>query len=112
GLTTTQIDAILNYRATNRPSNPRSVAWVIDALPNFSPESMNAAYFAGAGRYWSADIVAVAPRGRAFRRVRIIVDTGTTPMRIIYRRDITDRGLPLDPSVLEAMRSGNAGVTR
>lgn len=112
GLTTTEIDAVLNYRATNRPSNPRSIAWVLDALPNFSPSSVGATAFAGAGRHWSADIVAVAPRGRAFRRVRIIVDTGTTPMQIIYRRDITDRGLPLDASVLEEMRSGNQGVTR
>jgi type II secretory pathway component PulK len=112
GLTTADIDAILAYRAANRPSNPRSIGWVIEALPNFSASSAGLAAFAGAGRHWSADIVAVAPRGRAFRRVRIIVDTGTTPMQIIYRRDITDRGLPLDASVLEEMRSGNQGVTR
>jgi len=55
---------------------------------------------------YSADIVAVSGNGRAYKRCRIVVNaSGTTP-QIVYRRDLTDRGWPMDPEILASLRSG------
>jgi hypothetical protein len=56
---------------------------------------------------YSADILAVTANGRAFKRVKMVVDysRGSTP-RVEYRRDITDRGWPMDPAVLASLRAG------
>lgn len=57
---------------------------------------------------YSADIVAASIDGRAFRRVRVVIDISSSnaPPRIIYRRDLTDRGWPLDPQTLIDLRAG------
>ena len=62
---------------------------------------------------YSADILAASIDGRAFRRVRIVVDISSTnaPPRIIYRRDLTDRGWPLDPQTLAGLREGRGPGT-
>ncbi|MEX0775578.1 MAG: helix-hairpin-helix domain-containing protein [Phycisphaeraceae bacterium] len=57
----------------------------------------------------SADIVAVAASGKAFKRYRVVFDATTSPARIVYWQDMTNLGWPLDPQVLENLRSGNAG---
>jgi hypothetical protein len=56
---------------------------------------------------YSADIVAVSSDGRAFKRVRIIVDARETPARIVYRKDLTADGFPLPQDILDQLRSGN-----
>jgi len=56
---------------------------------------------------YSADIIAVSSDGRAFKRVRIIVDSRETPARIVYRKDLTSNGWPLPQDVLDQLRSGN-----
>jgi hypothetical protein len=55
---------------------------------------------------FSADIVAVSDNGRAYRRVRVVIDTRGDAPQIIYRRDITDRGWPMDEQILASMRAG------
>ena len=55
---------------------------------------------------YSADIVAVSGDGRAFKRVRIVVDVRTQPATIVYHKDITDLGWPLPPDVRTSLRAG------
>lgn len=55
---------------------------------------------------YSADILAVTSNGRAFKRARIVIDTRQTTPRVYYRRDLTDRGWPMDPAVLASLRAG------
>jgi hypothetical protein len=69
---------------------------------------------------YSADILAVSANGRAFKRVKVIFDTqatdagtptnqytgATLPIQIVYRRDFTEHGWPMDPQVLEDIRAG------
>jgi hypothetical protein len=63
---------------------------------------------------YSADIVAVSGDGRSFKRVRIVIDGSglapnaatATPAQIIYRKDLTSLGWPLDPAIRAAMRQG------
>jgi hypothetical protein len=36
----------------------------------------------------------------------VILDARSTPFKIIYRRDITERGWPLAPEILTSLRQG------
>ena len=60
---------------------------------------------------FSADILAASGNGRSFKRVRIVVDTAGGTPQIVYRRDITDRGWPMDRSILQQLREGQALAT-
>ena len=60
---------------------------------------------------YSADIVATSGDGRAYRRVRIVIDAQATPAKIIYRKDLTSLGWPLGPDVKAQLKSGQ-GVTQ
>jgi hypothetical protein len=52
----------------------------------------------------SADILAVSGDGRAFSRVRTVVDTLRVPARIVYRKNLNALGWPLDPQIRDSMR--------
>ncbi len=91
GLEDSDADAIIG----SRPSETHGdIGWMLEALP---PEKLNAA---GAGmtarsRIYSADIVATSLDGRAFKRVKIIVDGRQSPPVIVKRTDLTSLGWPL-----------------
>lgn len=108
-LTESDVDSLLARRSTEMLTNPESIAWVYDVLKEKSVGLGNR--ITGRGRQYSAEIVAVSRNGRAFKYVRIVVDTVPTTPRIIYRRDLTDRGWPMDQATLDAVRS-EAGGTR
>lgn len=99
------VNALLSARTAAVSNDPTSTTWFNDTLKEKANGLGNR--ITGQGRCYSADIVAAAGNGRAFRRVRIIVDTTLTPAQIVYRRDLTDRGWPLDRAILESLRSGN-----
>jgi hypothetical protein len=54
-----------------------------------------------------ADVAAVGPFGRGYRRVRFIFDTSEGTPRIIYRRDFTHLGWALGKSVRQAVLAKN-----
>lgn len=54
-----------------------------------------------------ADVAAVGPNGRGYRRVRFIFDTSTGVPTIIYRRDLTHLGWALGKNVREAVLAKN-----
>ena len=60
----------------------------------------------GQSYVFTADIVGVSGDGRAYHRVRVIVNAAQAPARIVYRRDLTDAGWPLGPDVRQVLRSG------
>jgi hypothetical protein len=60
---------------------------------------------------YSADIVAASANGRSFKRIRVVIDTQKSPPRIIYRRDLSDQGWPLDTEVLNSLRQGNVMIS-
>ena len=98
------VEKIVGARAGYTRQDPYDVTWLFEELED---EATGLGQFiTGRGRYYSADIVAAAKSGRAFRRVRVIVDTETSPARIVYRRDLTDQGWPLDPTLLDQLRAG------
>jgi type II secretory pathway component PulK len=60
----------------------------------------------GSSYQYSADIVAVSGDGRAFKRVRIVVDCQASPAKIVYRKDLTSFGWPLQQGIRDTLRLG------
>lgn len=102
GLEESDADAIITKRDGADTSN---MAWMMDAL---TPQKLAPIGNRITGRsfQYSADIVAVSHDGRAFKRVRIVVDARNTPPKIIYRRDLTSLGWPLSQQIRDQLRSG------
>lgn len=103
-LESADVDKLLTERQRAASTTTNSIAWVVDALDRKAIGLGN--LITGKSSRYSADILAVSGDGRAFKRVRIVVDASGTEPQIIYRRDLTDRGWPMDPEILTAMRSG------
>jgi len=95
--------SLITYRQQN-PNNLGSVAWLVDALGNTS----TAVRALGQGDYvttrsfqFTADIAAVGPFGRGYRRVKFIFDTSDGTPKIIYRQDLSRLGWALGEKVRE-----------
>ncbi len=109
GFSDSQAEAIVEAREANFLSsgNPAGYNWARTAA-GVPSTSVLAHFLIGASYRYSADIVAVCSDGRAFKRVRIVVDNSiqnplgpslgngmTAPAVIIYRKDLTAYGWPL-----------------
>ena len=106
----TDVDALLAARPAGMAQYPNSMAWVYDAFKSKTNVLASMGdLFCARGRQYSADIVAASSDGRGFRHVRVVIDTTSTPPRIVYRRDLTENGWPLDPQIRANLKSG-AGV--
>jgi len=103
-LSTEDVDALIARRKGELTKSPTSVAWVYDVLEGRAVGRGGS--IAGQGRQYSADIVTATANGRAFRHVRIVVDVSDTTPRIVYRRDLSDGGWPLDPVIMASLRDG------
>jgi type II secretory pathway component PulK len=94
-------ETILNYRQQN-PDDLTSIAWIVDALGSTSPviRALRLGDYITAHSYqFSADIAAVGPFGRGYRRVKFIFDTSNGTPVIIYRRDMSDLGWALGDKI-------------
>jgi type II secretory pathway component PulK len=97
-------EAIIGYRQTMGINGGTSeIGWVQTAAPGSIPASR----LTGTSYRYSADIVSVSKNGRAFKHVKVIVDSQTTPVSIIFRRDLTDKGWPMNPALLERIRESS-----
>jgi hypothetical protein len=79
---------------------------MIDAIDREKLLTAAAAGVTGRGWQYTADIVAVSGDGRAFRRVRYIIDISGGSPRVVHRLDLTHCGWPLDPTILDLLRAG------
>lgn len=94
------------------PDDPTNTDWVNEVL---GPKAAGVQPpITGQSFQFSADILAASSDGRAFRRGRIVVDAfdSANPPKVVYRADLTDRGWPLDPVVLEELRNGQGVQAR
>ncbi|GIW76871.1 MAG: hypothetical protein KatS3mg104_1934 [Phycisphaerae bacterium] len=107
-LSESEVDSLISRRSTESMTHPTSIAWVYDVLKEKSVGLAN--LITGRGRQFCADIVAVSDRARAFKWIRIVVDTTSSTPRIVYRRDLTERGWPLDQSILTALKGESGGM--
>ena len=93
---------LVNYRQNN-PNNLLSIAWVIDALGQSYPDDLQALeagdYITTQSYQFTADIAALGPHGRGYRRVKYIFDTSSGTPIIVYRQDLTHLGWALGKEV-------------
>jgi type II secretory pathway component PulK len=99
GLTADLAPQLVNYRLQN-PDKLTSIAWLVDALGQNSNAALQTLAAAGdlittQSYQFSADIAALGPFGRGYRRVRFIFDTSTGTPKIIYRQDLSHLGWAL-----------------
>ena len=95
----TAAQQLVTYRQQH-PANLNAVTWIVDALGNTSPVIQA---LEGAGRdflttqsfQFTADIAAVGPYGRGYRRVKFVFDISEGSPKIIYRQDLSRLGWAL-----------------
>jgi hypothetical protein len=102
-------DSLVSYRQQN-PDNLTSIAWVIDALGSTSPVIQALArgdYITTHSYQFSADIAAVGPFGRGYRRVKFIFDVSDGAPKILYRQDLTRLGWALGEKARTSLAMNN-----
>ena len=100
---------LISYRQQN-PSSLGSVAWVIDALGNNSPVVTALArgnYLTTHSYQFAADIAAVGPFGRGYRRVKFIFDVSDGSPKILYRQDLSRLGWALGEKARQDLLAKN-----
>jgi DNA uptake protein ComE-like DNA-binding protein len=99
---TSAAQQLVNYRLSN-PAGLASIAWVIDALGQSDPDALQALelgdYITTQSYQFTADIAAVGPHGRGYRRVKFVFDTTSGAPQIVYRQDLTQLGWALGKDV-------------
>ena len=105
GLDDTDAAALIAKRASTGV-DLTNLAWVADAL---SPEkAVMVGDVATCRSYqYSADILAVSGDGRAFKRCRAVIDTRTSPPKVVYWKDLTGLGWPLSAELRASLRQGS-----
>ena len=94
---------LIAYRQQN-PGNLGAIMWVIDALGDNSPVVTALSrrdYLTTHSYQFSADIAAVGPFGRGYRRVKFIFDVSDGAPKILYRQDLSRLGWALGAKVRE-----------
>jgi len=93
---------LVNYRRSN-PNNLTSIGWVLDALGQGYADALQALeagdYLTTQSYQFTADVAALGPYGRGYRRVKFVFDTSTGTPQIIYRQDLTHLGWALGKEV-------------
>lgn len=85
---------VVNYRTANA-ANLTSIAWIVDALGASSEALQTLAqgdYITTHSYQFTADIAAVGPFGRGYRRVKFVFDISDGTPKIIYRQDLSRLG--------------------
>ena len=91
----------VNYRQTN-PTALGSIAWIVDALGSTSAALQalqSGDYITTKSYQFTADIAAIGPYGRGYRRVKFIYDTSDGAPKIAYRQDLSRLGWALGDDV-------------
>ena len=91
--------SLVTYRQQN-PNNISAISWMVDALGNNNTvvtTLVNAGrdYITTQSYQFTADIAALGPFGRGYRRVKFIFDTSSGTPQIVYRQDLTHLGWAL-----------------
>jgi type II secretory pathway component PulK len=89
---------LISYRQTN-PDKLTSIGWVVDALGQNNTAALQALQaedcLTTQSYQVSADVAALGPNGRGYRRVRFVIDTSDGTPKVIYRQDLTHLGWAL-----------------
>jgi len=104
GLEENDVAALITRRQASG-TDLTSLAWVVDVLPQEKAVAIGNLITTRSFQF-SADIVAVSGNGRALRRYRAVVDSATSPPRVLSWKELTHLGWPLAPAIFTGLRSG------
>ncbi len=97
-MTSDLAQTLVNYRLTN-PDKLTSIAWVADALGQNDSTALQTLaagdYLTTQSYQFMADVAALGPHGRGYRRTRFVFDTIDGSPKIIYRQDLSHLGWAL-----------------
>jgi len=97
GMDLNSAQQLVNHRLSN-PVGLTSIAWIVDALGSSHPALQTLAqgdYITTRSYQFTADIAAVGPFGRGYRRVRFVFDISEGTPKVIYRQDLSRLGWAL-----------------
>ena len=100
---------LISYRQQNS-SSLKSIAWVIDALGvgnSVVTALARGNYLTTRSYQFAADIAAVGPFGRGYRRVKFIFDVSDGSPKILYRQDLSRLGWALGEKARENLVAKN-----
>ncbi len=92
---------LVSYRQQN-PEKLASIAWVVDALGSGSTAVKTLAkgdYVTTRCYQFTADVAALGPYGRGYRRTRFVFDLSCGRVQIVYRQELSRLGWALGPTV-------------
>jgi DNA uptake protein ComE-like DNA-binding protein len=98
---TSAADTLIEYRNQN-PDNIGGIDWMVTALGNTSTvvrAMENADLLTTHAYQFTADIAAVGPLGRGYRRTKFVFDITEGTPKIIFRQDLSRLGWALGPTV-------------
>ena len=102
GMGSDTAQTLVTYRQAN-PDKLTSIAWVVDALGQNNSDVLTALqagdYITTQSYQFMADVAALGPFGRGYRRTRFIFDTVDGSPRIVYRQDLSHLGWALGKDV-------------
>ena len=102
GFTIDLAQQLVTYRQMNT-DKLTSIAWVVDALGQNNAATLTALeagdYITTQSYQFSADVAALGPYGRGYRRTRFVFDTSDGTPKIIYRQDLSHLGWALGKEV-------------
>ncbi|MCX6904447.1 MAG: type II secretion system protein GspK [Verrucomicrobia bacterium] len=102
GLTLDLAQQLVAYRQAN-PDLLTSIAWVATALGQNNASTLQALgavdCITTQSYQFTADVAAVGPHGRGYRRARFVFDTCEGTPKIIYRQDLSHLGWALGKDV-------------
>jgi DNA uptake protein ComE-like DNA-binding protein len=98
-------DALALVTAREGGADTTNLAWVAGAIDPAKAVALGDQITGKSYRY-SADVIGVSADGRAYHRVRVMIDATASTPTVTHRRDLTDSGWSLGWDVREAIRSG------
>ena len=100
---------LVTYRRQN-PGNLGSITWVIDALGNNNQVVTALAkhdWLTTRSYQFTADVAAIGPFGRGYRRVKFIFDVSDGSPKILYRQDLSRLGWALGEKTRQTLLAKN-----
>ena len=108
GIEDSDVTNLLSARSSANIT-PGDMTWATSALAGKAGAISQ--YITGTSYQYSADILAVTGNGRGFKHVRVVIDARTSPPKIVFRRDLSDQGWPMDQETLRSLRAGQGVPT-
>jgi type II secretory pathway component PulK len=109
GMDESSAQTLVSYRAAS-PDNLTTIAWIVEALGPTHPAIQTLAlgdYITTRSYQFTADIAAVGPYGRGYRRVKFVFDITDGTPKILYRQDLSRLGWALGEDVRETLLANN-----